>query len=97
MRWEILGTLILAISASIASADELPSDTNSIQTLTVEQAEELVSSASGRQSLNLNGLTMLSPGVAAVLAKHSGSLFLNGVVEMSVDAERALAKHDLPP
>ena len=93
MRWEIFGTLILAISASIASADELPSDTNSIQTLTVEQAEELVSSASGRQSLNLNGLTMLSPGVAAVLAKHSGSLFLNGVVKMSVDAERALAKH----
>jgi hypothetical protein len=93
MRWEILGTLILAVGASIAWADELPRDTNLIQTLTVEQAEELVRKAAEGQALSLNGLNTLPPEVAAILATHKGAILLNGIEEMSADAERALEKH----
>jgi hypothetical protein len=93
MRWGILGTLILAISASIAWAAELPSDTNSIQTLTVEQAESLVRTAAEGQALALNGLHTLPPEVAAILATHNGEILLNGIEEMSADAERELAEH----
>ena len=93
MRWEIVGTLILAVGASIAWADDLPRDTNSIQTLTAEQAEELVRTAAEGQALSLNGLNTLPPEVAAILATHNGTILLNGIEEMSADAERALEKH----
>ena len=93
MRWEILGTLILAVGTSIAWADELPSDTNSIQTLTVEQAEELVGRDSSGSLLELNGLKTLTPEIARTLAKHLGPLRLNGLGTISVETEKALAQH----
>jgi len=93
MRWDIFGALILAVGTSIAWADELPSDTNSIQTLTVEQAEDLVRTAAEGQALSLNGLNTLPPEVAAILATHNGAILLNGIEEMSADAERALENH----
>ena len=94
MRWEILGTLILAVSASIASADELPRDTNSIQQLTVEQAEEVVRQTSGYGDLELNGLQSLTQEVASVLAKWFGLLWLNRVESLSDQAAEALASHE---
>jgi len=64
--------------------------------ITPEVAEQIVKP---RFPLSLNGLTDLSPAVAAVLAKHEldndwiGDLRLNGLKALSPEAARALAAH----
>jgi hypothetical protein len=72
-------------------------DLNSVTALSVEAAETL---AKARRPLSLNGLTALSPAVAAALAKHepiaifgAGDLRLNGLKALSPQAAEALAAH----
>ncbi|MFM8803417.1 MAG: serine/threonine-protein kinase, partial [Planctomycetia bacterium] len=72
------------LSGSLASATTAKQSTAlPIDSLTVEQAEKLV--ATGRP-LDLDGLTTLSPEVAAVLGRHQSSLSLNGLDAMTIEA-----------
>ena len=72
------------------SGKDLPSDTTTISTLSVEQADRL---ARREGDLDLDGLITLSLEVATALAKHEGSLSLNGLTSLSDKAADALAKH----
>jgi hypothetical protein len=74
-----------------ASGRALPSDTNTIKALTVEQAEWL---ARHYRNLYLEGLTSLSPEVAVALARHNGDLQLNGLTTLSDSAAEALSRHN---
>jgi len=82
----LLAVLVMA-AAPIreARADELPKDTNTIESLTVEQARKLVEEFPGvtvevtskggfyklEKCLPLNGITKLTPDVAQALAGYS--------------------------
>jgi beta-lactamase regulating signal transducer with metallopeptidase domain/ABC-type branched-subunit amino acid transport system substrate-binding protein len=116
-----LVTLVMVIggAASVAgmrpaSADEpkvagFPADTNTIESLTVEQAKKLVKEFPGvtvelqlkgfgpvklENCLPLNGITKLTPDVAQALAGYSrGPLYLNGLTTLSAEAAKALAQH----
>jgi len=68
---------------------DLPSDTTTISTLSVEQADRL---ARREGDLDLDGLTTLSLEVATALAKHEGALTLSGLTLLSAEAAEALAK-----
>jgi beta-lactamase regulating signal transducer with metallopeptidase domain len=92
-----------------ARADELPKDTNQIESLTVEQAKKLVEEFPGvtvevtskdsgsyklEKCLPVNGLKKLMPDVAQALAGYSrGPLFLNGLTTLSDEAATALAQY----
>lgn len=70
MRWVVL--LALSFSLCVVKADELPFDTNAIKSLTIEQAEALVRRRSRGfffNSLELNGLSNITPEVVSVLRK----------------------------
>jgi hypothetical protein len=43
--------------------------------------------------LQLDGLTQLTPEIAAALAKHRGNLSLNGIHDLSLEAAKALCQH----
>ena len=105
----IVAVLVMA-AAPIreARADELPKDTNQIESLTVEQAKKLVKEFPGvtvevtrdsgsyrlEKCLPVNGLKKLMPDVAQALAGYSrGPLFLNGLTTLSAEAAKALAQH----
>ena len=106
----IMAVLVMA-AAPIreARADELPKDTNQIESLTVEQARKLVEEFPGvtvevqfkgfgsyklKKCLPLNGITKLTPDVAQALAGYSkGPLILNGLTTLSDEAATALAQH----
>jgi hypothetical protein len=80
----------LLLSPLVVMADELPKDTNKIETLTVEQAQRLATEYKGTW-LKLNGLTTLSDEAAKALAQHTGQvLYLNGLDRASFGAVRAL-------
>ncbi|MFM9059809.1 MAG: hypothetical protein ACKOSQ_11920 [Planctomycetaceae bacterium] len=82
------------------AADEkaLPEDTNTITSLTPEEAKKLVAE-SGRQ-LFLRGLTTLSPEVTTALAQFKGDLRLNGLTTLDAQTAKGLAQSkgdlDLP-
>jgi tartrate dehydratase beta subunit/fumarate hydratase class I family protein len=92
-----------------ARADELPADTNTIESLTVEQARKLVEDFPGvtvevtskgfesyelEECLPVNGLKKLTPDVAQALAGYSkGPLLLNGLTTLSAEAAKGLAQH----
>ena len=84
-----LFVLTFVLACSVGLADELPSNTREIETLTVEQAETLV----GREqwSLYLDGLTTLSPDVAKILAQVKGQISLNGLTTLSKETAKELA------
>jgi hypothetical protein len=72
-------------------ADELPKDTNTIKSLTAEQARKLVAGLMGPQ-LSLGGLAALDAETAAALAEFKGRwLHLNGLVALDADTAKALA------
>lgn len=93
MRWgfvcAFVYTFVAAISAGICLADDVPSDTNPIRTLTVEQVEEL-----GNRGglLFLNGLTELPLDIAKALSRHTGTLHLDRPTALSQEAAEALSK-----
>jgi hypothetical protein len=91
-----------------ARADELPKDTNQIESLTVEQAKKLAEEfpgvevevevkgygiAQASDSLPLNGLKNLVPDVAQALAGYSkGPLFLNGLTTLDANTAKAIVQ-----
>ena len=58
--------------------------------LSIEEAEELLRN---KWDITLYDKTQLEPGVAAVLARHSGHLELRSVKALSTDDARSLAQH----
>jgi beta-lactamase regulating signal transducer with metallopeptidase domain len=107
----LLVAVLVTAAAPIreARADELPKDTNTIESLTVEQAKKLVEEFPGvtvevtskgfgpykvGNCLPLNGLKNLAPDVAQALAGYSkGPIFLNGLTTLSDETAKALAQH----
>jgi hypothetical protein len=94
---------------ALVRADELPEDTNKIESLTPEQARKLAKEFSGTRvwveskrgkyccdrCLVLNGLKSLDAVTASVLAGYSkGPLLLNGLT--TLDAETAMALAEFP-
>jgi hypothetical protein len=106
----LLVAVLVTAAAPIreARADELPKDTNTIESLTVEQAKKLVEEFPGvtvevevkglgispcRDSLPLNSLRNLVPDVAQALAGYSrGPLILNGLAALDAETAKALAQ-----
>jgi hypothetical protein len=71
--------------------DELPYDTEALETLTIAQAALLAARAG---DLSLDGLTEISDEVAEILSHHvGGSLSLNNITTLSETAA-ALARHE---
>jgi hypothetical protein len=109
-----MATLLVAVLVMAAApirearADELPKDTNQIESLTVEQAKKLVEEfpgvevevevkgygiAQASDSLPLNGLKNLVPDVAQALAGYSkGPLFLNGLTTLDANTAKAIVQ-----
>ena len=80
------------LSPSRALADELPKDTNQIESLTPEQAKTLLAEFKGQQ-LDLNGLTTLDADTAKALAEFkSAGLLLDGVTTLDADTTKPLAE-----
>jgi len=93
----VAAALILALvslSPACALADELPKDTNQIESLTPEQAKTLLAEFKGRSNdLSLNGLTALDVDTAKALAEFKSSyLFFNGLTTLDADTAKALAE-----
>ena len=86
--------LLASLSPSRALADELPKDTNQIESLTPEQAKTLLAEFTGRSNcLQLAGLTTLDADTAKVLAEFkSDYLFFNGLSTLDADTAKALAE-----
>ena len=94
----------LICSLAFAAADAVPHDTNLIESLTPEQARNLVAQFKGgetvfikgimgsRDALRLNDLRSLAADTAAVLATYRGPLVLNGLAELEPDAAAALGR-----
>ena len=83
---------LLLLGPLVAMADEFPKDTNTITSLTAEEAKRLVAGFKGKYQLGLGGLTTLDADVAKALAEYKGdSLFLNGVLTLDTDTAKALA------
>ena len=66
-----------------------------IESLTVEQAEQIVTKESPARGIYLNKITELPAAAAAVLARHAGSLInLSALERLSPEAAAALAPHN---
>jgi len=81
--------LTLVLTCGVGLADELPTNTREIETLTVEQAETLI--GRNQWSLYLDGLTTLAPDVAKTLAQVKGKISLNGLTTLSKETAEQLA------
>lgn len=98
-----------AVGPGVAPANEFPADTNTIESLSPEQARRLVTEFPGvrvvverkgrpqgmlAQCLPLNGLKSVDGDLAEALAGYrKGPLFLDGLTMLSVEAAKALARH----
>jgi hypothetical protein len=96
-----------SLGHSLSLADELPKDTNKIESLTPEQARKLVKEFPGvdvefefagagkrqiARCLPMNGLKLLDPDAARALADYGkGPLLLNGLTTLDTATARALA------
>jgi hypothetical protein len=89
-----LAGLVVAVSLVAAvQADDLPTDTNRITSLTSEEAKKLV--AVPNSHLNLNSLTSLSPEVAAVLAGFKcRALLLSSLTSLSEAVAETIAEFE---
>ena len=86
--------LLASLSPSRALADELPKDTNQIESLTPEQAKTLLAEFTGRSNyLQLDGLTALDADTAKRLAEFKGDyLTLSALTTLDADTAKALAE-----
>jgi hypothetical protein len=90
---------IAIVACTLLTAPSQAQDTRKLESLTVEQAREVVAKKApplldGLGSwLSLDGLTSLSPDVAEVLVEPAGALSLNGLTELSPEAAAVLARH----
>ena len=104
----VLALLVAGMSLghAPARADELPKDTNQIESLTPEQARKLATEFRGvmaelefkdstltlQQCLPLNGLKSLDTETAKALAGYGkGPLLLGGLTTLDADTAKALA------
>jgi hypothetical protein len=78
---------VAVLCAGVAVGQELPKNTDKIETLTQETAYRL---AKHEGVLSLNGLTTISDKAAYPLAMHEGRLHLNGLTTLSDEAAKAL-------
>ena len=82
----------LLLGPLVVIADELPKDTNTIESLTVEQSRKLAAEFKG-VNLFLDGLTTLDAATAKVIAEFKGGyLHLNGLTTLDADTAKALAE-----
>jgi hypothetical protein len=97
----------LALGPLVARSDELPNDTSTIESLTVEQARKLAEDFPGVQvsialqsagnlhfshGLPLNGLKTLDAATARALSQFAkGPLLLNGLTTLDAETARALS------
>ena len=82
----------LLLGPLVVIADELPKDTNTIESLTVEQARKLAAEFKG-VNLFLDGLTTLDAATAKVIAEFKGGyLHLNGLTTLDADTAKVLAE-----
>ena len=90
---------IAIVACTLFSAPVSGQDTRKLESLTVEQARELVAKKqpllldSTGWWMSLDGLKTLSPEVAAVLVEPAGKLSLDGLTELSPETAAVLAKH----
>ena len=90
---------ITIVACTLLCAPASGQDTRKLESLTVEQARELVAKKqpplldSTGSWLSLDGLKTLSPEVAAVLVEPAGQLSLDGLTELSPETAVVLAKH----
>jgi hypothetical protein len=100
----LLASACLLMAPLVVMADELPEDTNKIESLTVEQAQRLAKTFPGVEvmfegfsrpnCLPLNCLKKLDADVAQALAGYStGPLLLNGLTTLCDEAAKALTQH----
>ena len=95
-----------AIGFTAAVADDQPAGTDTIESLTPEQAKALVAEWPGIQyrkklkgsevglgdCLPLNALKTLDPATARALAGWTGALFLDGLTELDAETAKALGE-----
>ena len=82
----------LLLGPLVVIADELPKDTNTIESLTVEQSRKLAAEFKG-VNLFLDGLTTLDAATAKVLAEFKGqTLHLNGLTTLDTATAKAIAE-----
>ncbi len=95
-----------SLGFTAALADDLPSDTNTIESLTPEQARKLVEEFPGveftkrtkdsectmGECLPLNSLETLDPAAAQALAGWQGNLLLDGLAMLDADTAKPLAE-----
>jgi hypothetical protein len=95
-----------AIGFTAAVADDQPAGTDTIESLTPEQAKALVAEWPGIQyrkklkgsevglgdCLPLNALKTLDPATAQALAGWEGALFLDGLTELDAETAKALGE-----
>jgi hypothetical protein len=90
---------IAIVACTLLSASSSGQDARKLESLTVEQARELVAKKqpplvdSTGSWLSLDGLKTLSPEVAAVLVEPAEQLSLDGLTELSPETAAVLAKH----
>lgn len=84
------GLIVAALSPACFGETGFPEDTNKIQSITAEEAEDLVMVTKFIKKddyLLLNGLTELTPEVAAKLALFKGTtISLNGLTSLEVNS-----------
>ena len=80
---------LASLSPSRALADELPKDTNQIESLTPEQAKTLLAEFKG-DYLSLDGLTTLDAATATALAEFKGFLVLDGLTTFDAGTDHRL-------
>ena len=86
---------LVSLSPARALADELPKDTNQIESLTPEQATALAGSTAGW--VRLPNLTALDAATAKALAEFKGQdLSLNGLTTLDAATAKALAEFKGP-
>jgi len=82
----------MSLGFSPVRADEFPTNTSTIESLTPEQAKRLVTEFKGAYYLNLVGPPTLDAGAAKALAEFKGgALVLNCLTTLDADTIKALA------
>ena len=93
----ILCLAVLVGAAVVSAAAGQPANIapGRIESLTVEQAEQIVTKESPARGIYLNKITELPAAAAAVLARHAGPLIsLPALERLSPEAAAALAPHN---
>ena len=89
---QLVLTVAWLVSLSINCSGQIPSDTNKLTEISVEQAGDLAAKSTNG-IVSLNGLKTLSSEVAAALAKSSVPIYLDGLATLSPEVATELARY----